>query len=532
MLVSSISCKVLRSGRSQTGLLRSRRRPTPAPHPRTLHPRIRPALPAPPQPSSPSRPKIRPQRSPSRAAPLRGRPCSATAPPFTPPGPISPPGSRIPTTQAWTGDAVERDNADEPPRAPCLMTTDIFFQIVTPDEALARLFERLSAAPRSERVGLDAALGRVTAAPLVAPENSPAFARSAMDGYAVRAADTYGASEALPAFLTVDGEVPMGAAATRPIQPGTAQLIHTGGMLPPRADAVVMVEYTQPVDETSVEVLRPAAPGQHVIRVGEDLAAGDVLLPAGRQLRAQDLGVLAALGITKIEAAVRPVVGVLSSGDEIVPAQAAPAPGQVRDVNATTLSALARQAGAQVRDFGIAPDDRTELERRTRKALNACDLVVISAGSSVSTRDMTADVIGGLGQPGVLAHGIAVKPGKPTIVALAGGKPVFGLPGNPVSALVVFGLMVVPTIRRLLGAGPAHEPRRRRARLTRSLASQTGRIDFVPAALQRRDDGWWAAPILGPSNLIATLVRASGLIRIPLDAGGLAEGAWVDVQTF
>ena len=201
------------------------------------------------------------------------------------------------------------------------MTTDIFFQIVTPDEALTRLFDLLPTDPQTERVGLHDALGRIVAAPIISPEDSPAFARSAMDGYAVRAADTYGASEGLPAFLTVDGEVPMGAAATRPLQPGTAQLIHTGGMLPPRADAVVMVEYTQPVDQTSVEVLRPAAPGQHVIQAGEDLAAGDELLPAGHQLRAQDLGALAALGITEIDAAVRPVVGVLSSGDEVVPAE-------------------------------------------------------------------------------------------------------------------------------------------------------------------------------------------------------------------
>ena len=433
---------------------------------------------------------------------------------------------------AWTGDAGERDNAGEPIRAASRMTTDIFFQIVTPDEALGRLFEHLPAAPRTERIGLDAALGRVTAAPINSPEDSPAFARSAMDGFAVRAADTFGASESLPAFLTVDGEVPMGAAAERPLHPGTAQLIHTGGMLPPRADAVVMVEYTQPVDETSVEVLRPAAPGQHVIQAGEDLAAGDPLLPAGHQLRAQDLGALAALGITEIDAAVRPVVGVLSSGDEVVPADTSPAPGQVRDVNATTLSALARQAGADVRDFGVAPDVRSELEWRTRKALDTCDLVVISAGSSVSTRDMTADVIGSLGKPGVLAHGIAVKPGKPTIVALADGKPVFGLPGNPVSAMVVFGLVVAPTIRRLLGAGPMDERSRRKARLARSLASQTGRIDFVPTALEQRDGEWWATPVLGPSNLIATLVRASGLIRIPLDAGGLSEGAWVDVEPF
>ena len=484
-----------------------------------------------PRSSSPSFPKNSAQAVSGQRRPLWGRRWPETVPPFTP-QPIPAPGSRSPTAPAWTGDSDERDNANQPLRAACRMTTDIFFQIVTPDEALARLFEHLPFNRRSERIELHAAPGRTTAAPLMSPEASPAFARSAMDGYAVRAADTYGASEGLPAFLAVDGEVPMGAAAVQALRPGSAQLIHTGGMLPPQADAVVMVEYTQPVDDASVEVLRPVAPGQHVIQAGEDLAIGDPLLPAGHQLRAQDLGVLAALGITNVDVAVRPLVGVLSSGDEIVPADATPAPGQVRDVNATTLSALALQAGAEVREFGVAPDDRTEQERLTRAALDACDLVVISAGSSVSTRDMTADVIASLGPPGVLVHGIAVKPGKPTIVALADRKPVFGLPGNPVSAMVVFGLVVVPTIRRLLGADPAADPPRRRARLTRSLASQSGRIDFVPAALHQRENEWLATPVLGPSNLIATLVRASGLIRIPLDAGGLPEGAWVDVEPF
>ncbi len=410
--------------------------------------------------------------------------------------------------------------------------TSALFQLVTPAEALARLFERLPAPRAVERVGLTEAVGRWTAAPIAAPEPSPAFVRSAMDGYAVRAADTFGASEGLPAYLRVCGETPMGRAAELPVAPGEAQLIHTGGMLPPGADAVVMVEYTQPIDDDAIEVVRPAAPGANVVQAGEDLQPGDLVLPAGQRLRAQDAGVLAALGITEVEAAVRPRVGVLSSGDEIVPPQAAPGPGRVRDVNSTTLTALARAAGAEACAYGVAPDDRAELERRARAALAACDLLVISAGSSVSARDVTADVIAALGAPGVLAHGLAVKPGKPTIAALAGGTPVFGLPGNPVSAMVVFGLLVAPTIARLLGAPSVPEPRLTRARLTRNLSSQTGRLDFVPAALTRRGGEWWAEPVLGKSNLIATMVRASGMVRIPLDAGGAAEGAWVDVERF
>ena len=405
------------------------------------------------------------------------------------------------------------------------------FQVVTPTDALARLSAHItSTKPSPERVAIEQAIGRITITQIISKEQSPSFPRSAMDGYAVRAIDTYGASAGLPSYLQSDGEVPMGASDLEPISPASARLIHTGGMIPPNADAVVMVEHTQIIDKHAIEVIRPVAPGENIIRAGEDISPGDVVLPKGHRIRAQDAGALAALGISEIEVAARPILGVVSSGDELVAPDKKPLAGQVRDVNSTTLLSLARNSGANAQAFGIAPDNFEGLRKRAHQALDSCDIVAISAGSSVSTRDLTAEVINSLGNPGVLTHGLTVKPGKPTIVAAANGKPIFGLPGNPVSAIVVFGLVVEPTIRQLLGASNAETRPQLRARLARNLPSETGRMDFVPATLVHRAGDWWAQPILGKSNLIFTVVQASGLIQIPLNAGGVEEGSWVDVE--
>ncbi|MHB1134093.1 MAG: molybdopterin molybdotransferase MoeA, partial [Chloroflexota bacterium] len=306
------------------------------------------------------------------------------------------------------------------------------FTVVTPVEAWQRLAVLLHPLGRAEQVDLAAALGRVTAAAIPSPSDLPSFPRSTMDGYAVRAEDTYGASEGLPALLRLAGEVPMGRATALQLARGEALLIHTGGMLPPGADAVVMVEQTQRYGE-EVEVYRPVAIGENAVQVGEDVRRGEAILPAGQRLRAQDLGALAALGVTTVSVAARPRVAVLATGDEVVAPQRQPAPGQVRDVNSTLLAALIRRAGGEPLSLGIAPDDWQHLTRLTRAGLAAADALVVAAGSSVSTRDMTARAIAELGQPGVLVHGVALRPGKPTILAVADGKPVFGLPGNPVS---------------------------------------------------------------------------------------------------
>ncbi|MBM4435678.1 MAG: molybdopterin molybdotransferase MoeA [Actinobacteria bacterium] len=411
------------------------------------------------------------------------------------------------------------------------MSTELF-EVVTPEAALARLMVHVLPLGRTERVPIDLAAGRVAAVDVRAPEGLPAFARAAMDGFALGAVDTFGATEGLPTYVRIAGEVPMGAAPAEPVLPGTAWLIHTGGMLPPRADAVVMVEHTQRIDATNIEVLRPVAPGDNVVQPGEDVAPGSVVLPAGHLAQPHDAGALAALGITEVEVVQAPRLGIIASGDEVVPAHRTPGPGQVRDVNSTALTALARAAGAEPIRFGIAPDDRATLARTVVRAHAETDALVISAGSSVSARDLTAGVIAALGAPGILAHGISVKPGKPTIVAVAEGKPVFGLPGNPVSALVVFDLLVAPAIRRLLGMTDAPMPQRCQARLAHNIPSVTGRVDYVPARLVEREGNLWAEPIFGKSNLIFTMVRAHGLIQVPLDLGGLRAGTIVDVRLF
>ncbi|MFA4837552.1 MAG: gephyrin-like molybdotransferase Glp, partial [Dehalococcoidia bacterium] len=347
-----------------------------------------------------------------------------------------------------------------------------------------------------------------------------------------RAIDTSGASEGLPTYLKMIGEVRMGHPAAIEIGSGQAVLVSTGGMLPKNADAVAMVENTQQVDEFTIEVVRPVAPGENTLRVGDDIRAGEMLFPAGRWLRAQDIGGLAALGITQIDVFLRPRVSIISTGDEIVPPEDEPAPGQVRDINTYTLAALARQAGAIPLTQGIVRDNFSELSQAAKMALSDSEILIISAGSSVSTRDMTAQVIASLGKPGILVHGVSLRPGKPTILAAIDGKPVFGLPGNPVSAMVVFDLLVKPAIYKVGGCEyPPSQPMVS-ARLTHNIASTTGREDYVPVKLQEQDHQLLATPIFGESNLITTMIRADGMANVPLDKHGLNAGETVNVRLF
>jgi molybdopterin molybdotransferase len=403
------------------------------------------------------------------------------------------------------------------------------FEVRTPPEAWRIFDARFRPVVRSESIAVIDALGRVLAETLNAPHDLPSFPRATVDGYALAAADTYGASASLPAYFDVAGEVPMGKAAAVPLDEGQCALVHTGGMIPADADAVVMVEHTQRIGAAQIEVLRPVAVGQNVLQVGEDVCTGDLVLPAGHTLRPQDIGGLLALGITQIAVAAPPRVAILSQGDEVVPPDQEPAPGQIRDINTYTLAALVRQAGGRPLTYPILPDRLEALEAAAAAALAEADVLVMSAGSSVSVRDMTAQVIQGLGKPGILVHGVSVKPGKPTILAICTGKPVFGLPGNPVSAIVIFDLFVAPTIRRLLGAAPPGKTLVR-ARLARNIASTTGREDFVQVRLEDRDGEPWAVPVFGKSNLIYTLIRSEGVLRVPLDSNGIAQGEWVMVE--
>jgi len=350
-----------------------------------------------------------------------------------------------------------------------------------------------------------------------------------VDGYAVRAADTYGVSDGLPGYLEVAGAVRMGAEPGAAVGPGTVVSMPTGGVLPPGADAVIMVEYTQEAMPGTIEVTRPVAPGDGVVRADEDAVAGAELVPAGRPLRAQDLGMLAAAGVTRVPVHARPRVTVFSTGDEVVPPDTAQLrPGQVRDATASALAALITESGGEAALGGIIPDDRCALESALRAALGTSDVIVISAGSSVGARDETAAAVGLLGPPGIWCHGLAIRPGKPTLLAECAGVPVIGLPGNPRSALVVFRLIGMPLVRRAGGCTrPPAEPVVR-ARLERDLASATGRLDVVQVRLH---DGL-AAPVFGLSALLSILTAADGYVIVPDEATGLDAGTEVDVTLY
>lgn len=404
-----------------------------------------------------------------------------------------------------------------------------FLTLTPPADALATLLGALPGALPAENVALAEALGRVTAAPVIAPHPLPAFARSTVDGFAVRAADTFGASDAQPAYLKQAGEVPMGAAPGFVLGRAACALIHTGGMLPAGADAVVMVEYTQPSRADEVEILRAAALGENIIQPGEDVAAGELVIPAGTRLRAAELGGLAALGIVSPLVSRRPRVAILSSGDEVIPAEQQPQPGQVRDVNAYTLSALVTETGGLPVNYGIIRDDLAVLQAAAAQALAESDVLVITAGSSASTRDLTAQVVNSLGKPGVLVHGVNVRPGKPTILGVCAGKAVIGLPGNPVSALVIARLFVAPVIEKLSGLAADCPRPTLAARLALNVPSSAGREDWVPVRVSGAAGSYTATPVFGKSNLIFTLARAHGLVRIPANATGLEEGALVEV---
>ncbi|MFM8320198.1 MAG: gephyrin-like molybdotransferase Glp [Chloroflexota bacterium] len=404
-----------------------------------------------------------------------------------------------------------------------------FLTLIPPAQAIQTLLAALELQPAAEEVDTERALWRVSACPVTAPYPLPSFSRSTVDGYAVRAADTYGASESLPAYLLVAGEAPMGAAVDFAVGPGQCALIHTGGMLPQGADAVVMVENTQPARPGEVELLKAAAVGENVLKVGEDVQAGQEVIPAGARLRPAEIGGLMALGLTRVAVARRPRVAILSSGDEVVPPAAPLGPGQVRDVNSYSLGALVEQAGGTAVLYGILPDRAEALQAAAGRALAECDLVVITAGSSASARDLTSTVIDALGSPGVLVHGVEVRPGKPTILAACRGKAVIGLPGNPVSALVIARLFVIPVIERLLGLTEARPAPVVTARLALNLPSQAGREDWVAVRLHGQPGDYQAEPVFGKSNLIFTLARADGLLRIPPDATGLSAGERVDV---
>jgi len=414
--------------------------------------------------------------------------------------------------------------------------------LVTVGEA-RRIFYEAFAVPRlaSEAVPITGALRRVLASDIVSDVTLPAFPRSSMDGYAVSARDTFGATDSMPAYLSISGEVLMGEEAVTRVHKGQAMRISTGGMLPPGSDAVVMLEHSQLLPDGTLEVSRPVAPAENVLAPGEDVREGETLLAGGHRLRPQDLGALAGIGVTEVEVFKRPRVAVINTGNEIIEAAATPRPGQVRDVNSYNLAGLVVQAGGEPVLMGIYKDDYADIKGAVEKALEVSEIVAVTGGSSVGTRDLTAKVIGELGGgpgAGVLVHGVSVRPGKPVIIGIAAGKPVFGLPGHPVAVTVSFELFIRPLIGRLtglvdrLGLSGIPPVRVAKARMARNYSSAPGREDHIRVALDLLEGELWARPILGKSGLITTLVRADGSVVIPLEKTGLEKGEVVEVEIF
>ncbi|MBW2366458.1 MAG: molybdopterin molybdotransferase MoeA [Deltaproteobacteria bacterium] len=402
-----------------------------------------------------------------------------------------------------------------------------FFNVTDLDTVFS--YAKTFAQMGSERLPVLGAHGRILAETVFACENLPDFIRSTMDGYAVQAASTFGASEANPAYLTLSGSVVMGQRPEFNTRPGQAARIWTGGALPPGTDSVVMIEQTEAVDETTIEVYKSVAPGQHVVQVGEDFKTDAPLLTGGQVLRSQEIGLLAAFGHESVPVFQKATVGIISTGDEVVPISETPQYGKIRDVNSYSLSAQVSAAGGRPVHYGIVPDDLSALSDVCRKAHEQCDMLLISGGSSVGARDYTIEALSGLAQSQILVHGIPISPGKPAILAKAQGKPIWGLPGHVTSAMVVFDAVVRTFLDRLNGLTQKRTwsiP----ARMTRNVPSAQGRIDFIRVQLVEKEGEYWAEPILGKSGLLHTMVQADGLVACDMNTEGFDQAERVMVR--
>ena len=398
-------------------------------------------------------------------------------------------------------------------------------EVVDLDEARVIVEERFSQVESvSEHVPLSQCAGRVIADDVVAQEGVPPFDRSTVDGFAVVASDTFGSSDALPALLSLAGEIDMGTAPAVACTPGACVRIPTGGQVPDGADAVVMLEYCEEYGDGTIGVARAVAPGESIVFENDDVKPGEVLIAKGTKLLPHHVGTLASLGRASCEVERRKRVGIISTGDEIVPVDAVPVASQMRDVNAPVLAAAVESCGATAECFPIVPDNYDALFATMSEALATCDMVLVSGGSSAGEKDNTARVLSALGE--MLFHGIAVKPGKPTMCADVSGKAVFGLPGHPVAAYFMF----LELVRPLLVSDARSVCVR--ARLSAGVPSNHGRCELVAVRLEQADDGLSAVPVRGKSGLISQLAGADGYFAVQRNQEGLAAGAEVNVRLF
>jgi molybdopterin molybdotransferase len=404
-----------------------------------------------------------------------------------------------------------------------------FFKVQTPDELYKKLdrFKPLG----SEKVGIEDSLHRILSEDISSSINLPEFRRSTVDGFALKAKDTYGASEKNPAIIRLIGEIPMGEVSNMEVNGGEAIKVATGGMVPNGADAVQMVEFTECVDSDTLHVFKTLSPLENVIQVGEDVKAGETVLHKGHLIRPQDIGLMAGIGKTDVRVYLRPRVGIISSGDEIIPIDYIPAPGEIRDINRYTIVSMVKEAGGIPFFLGIAKDLFNDLKEKIESGLRESDMVAITGGSSVGTLDLTREVLQSFPGTEILAHGISIRPGKPTLLADIQGKPFLGLPGHPVSAIVIFHFFGKPLLKILSGLSQEmiYHQIKVKAKASRNIPSVPGREDYVRVKIEERDGTLWAHPIFGKSGAIAHLVLADGLIRIGMNEEGLEEGEEAEV---
>ncbi len=409
-------------------------------------------------------------------------------------------------------------------------------ELITVEKALNLLFNYAPfKMPAVKRISLEKACNLVIAKDIISPENLPAFNRSTVDGFAVNAKDTFGATESMPAYLNIVAEILMGEEPRFILKKGEVAKISTGGMLPSGADSVVMFEHTQNIDEKTLEILKPVSPGENVIQAGEDTKKGELIFKKGHRLRPQDIGALIGTGLTEVEVYQKPVVSIISTGDEIVPAGTPLKPGQVRDINTYTLSCLIEESGGIPLKKGILKDNYELIYQVLNESIKESSMVLISGGSSVGTKDMTEGVINDIGKPGVLFHGVSLKPGKPTIGGVVGNVPILGLPGHPGAVIICFNVFVRPLILEISGAGKGGTFKRNRiikAKISRNISSSPGREEHIAVKLEEVNGELYAIPLLAKSGIITTLTQADGTVVIPVSKTGIIKDEIVDVKLF
>ena len=404
------------------------------------------------------------------------------------------------------------------------------FNVKTIQETLEIIQNEFTPLRKIERVSLDQSYGRVLAIDIVANQDIPPFHRSSVDGYAVRARDTFGAGESMPVPLSLVEEIKMGIQPEFTLSANQASYIPTGGQLPEGSDAVVMIEFAEEFNDGFVYIQKSVAPGNNVIYKGDDLKQGKIVLSKNTTLNAQDVGILAALGIGEVDVYARLRVAIVSTGDEIVEIDSIPVGAQVRDVNAYVILGEARRLGCDAKRIGIVKDDADLIYATLNQAIKENDLVILSGGSSVGMKDNSVEVLNRLGEPGVLVHGIAVKPGKPTLIAKAQGKAILGLPGHPASAFVIFRIFGKAMIEQL--TGNKFKETHIAARLSTNIPSNHGRAEYIPIRLEKKEGEWIAHPLFGKSGMISLLSLADGYLCIERESEGYDRDRQVDVVLY